>query len=189
MHHETDRLIRLVNDLLVLTRADAGALQLYIEPLDMAELACTRCDHITPLADRRQIELRVTTDGSEDLCILGDADRLAQVLDNLLSNAIRHAPERSAITISLERAQNDIRCTVSDCGPGIPAQHLSLIFERFYRVDASRGRHTGGAGLGLAIVKALVLAQGGRVSAQSTEGEGTAITFRLPASDDCHSTA
>lgn len=180
MQREADRLIRLVNDLLVLTRADAGALQLRIQPLDVAELARQRCEHLAALAARRRIELRVDTSPKQPLTALGDPDRLAQVLDNLLDNAIRHAAEGTAVTVSLRPAGDELSCAIIDHGPGIPAQHLPLIFERFYRVDASRNRQTGGTGLGLSIVRALVLAQGGRIDARSTEGEGTTITFHLP---------
>jgi signal transduction histidine kinase len=103
------------------------------------------------------------------------------VLDNLLDNAIRHAPVGTSVTVSLERAGDDVRCSVQDQGPGIPAEALPLIFERFYRVDAARDRASGGAGLGLAIARALITAQGGHIGAQSAPGQGTRITFSLPA--------
>jgi signal transduction histidine kinase len=104
------------------------------------------------------------------------------VVDNLLDNAIRHSPENSTITISIQAANEEVECSVADQGTGIPAQHLPFIFERFYRVDASRSRNrqNSGTGLGLAIARALIHAQGGHVSAQSVEGEGTTITFWLP---------
>jgi signal transduction histidine kinase len=184
MQRETDRLIRLVNDLLVLSRADAGALQLDIRPLDLRELARTRCKQLALLARPRRVELRVIeteSDYQNGHYTLADADRLAQVLDNLLDNAIRHAPQGSSVTVTVRRSGTEVECAVSDPGPGIPAGHLPLIFERFYRTDASRNRQSGGAGLGLAIVRALLLAQGGRVAAQSTAGQGTTITFWLPA--------
>ena len=85
------------------------------------------------------------------------------------------------VTVSVQREGDEVRCVVSDQGLGIPAQHLPYVFERFYRVDTSRNRHTGGSGLGLAIVRSLVLAQGGRIQAVSIEGQGTSITFWLPA--------
>jgi signal transduction histidine kinase len=182
MSRETDRLIRLVNDLLVLTRADANVLQLKIAPLEMTALARSRCEHLGPLAEERGVRLEVETSNSPgSLTALGDADRLAQVLDNLLDNAIRHAPAGSSVRISVRRDGEEIQCSVSDQGPGIPSHHLVHIFERFYRVDASRDRKSGGAGLGLAIVKALVSAQGGRTSVQSTVGEGAVFSVWLPA--------
>jgi signal transduction histidine kinase len=91
--------------------------------------------------------------------------------------------------LNIQRAKDEISCAVTDQGPGIPAQHLPLIFERFYRVDSSRARHTGGSGLGLAIVHSLVTAMGGRISIDSLEGEGTTITFWLPADGNCRLTA
>ncbi|MFZ6027668.1 MAG: sensor histidine kinase [Chloroflexota bacterium] len=186
MQRETDRLIRLVHDLLVLTRADAGALKLNLAPLDLTALVHARRKALAPLADRRQVKLEIAALPGECACILGDADRLAQVLDNLLDNALRYAPPGSAVTIGIHQAGETLQCTVADCGPGIPAEHLPLIFERFYRADPSRNRQTGGAGLGLAIVKALIAAQGGGVQAESAEGRGTAITFWLPAAQNCH---
>lgn len=178
MQRETERLIRMVNELLVLTRADAGALQLDLRPLDLAELARTRCEGLARLAARRGIELTVETVNPAP--VRGDSDRLAQVLDNLLDNAIRHSPENASISILIEKEGREVRCAVRDQGSGIGPQHLPFIFDRFYRADASRNRQTGGTGLGLAIVRALVLAQGGRVAAESRSGQGTTITFWLP---------
>jgi len=178
MEREADRLIRLVNELLVLTRADAGALKLSIQPLDLAELARSRSDRLEPVAERKRITLSVVGDDS-GMLVAGDADRLAQVLDNLLDNAIRFAPNGSTITAKLERAGNQAQCSVHDDGAGIPAEHLPFIFERFYRVDAARSRASGGAGLGLAIARALIMAQGGNISAESAPGQGTTITFWL----------
>ena len=115
-------------------------------------------------------------------CTRGDADRLAQVLDNLLDNAIRYTQAGSTVTVSLRSIENLIECAVSDQGPGIPADHLPMIFERFYRAEASRSRSDGGAGLGLAIARALVEAHGGRITARSALGHGTTITFSVPCS-------
>lgn len=187
MQRETERLIRLVNDLLVLTRADAGALQLELHPLDLAELARSRCEGLSLLASRRGVKLDVLEAGhdpSSRCRALGDTDRLAQVLDNLLDNAIRYAPEHSTVTVCIQQSGDEIECAVHDQGPGIPPEHVDFIFERFYRADASRQRQTGGAGLGLAIVRALVLAQGGGIHAESAPGEGTSIIFWLPCSAD-----
>ena len=178
MQRETDRLIRLVNDLLVLTRADAGALKLDLQSLDLTELARSRCETLAPLAQNRNVSLQVGA--CDPAQVLGDPDRLARILDNLLDNAIRHSPAGSTVTVSFEQAERELQCSVSDHGSGIPAAHLPFIFERFYRVDAARDRQAGGSGLGLAIVRALVQVQGGRVTAASVEGQGTTITFWLP---------
>jgi signal transduction histidine kinase len=178
MQNETERLIRLVNDLLVLTRADAGTLRLNLQPLDLSELARARCEHLSGLAARRGVQFALKAAASAP--VLGDADRLAQVLDNLLDNAIRYSPENSTVTVEIRSSGAECQCAVSDCGPGIPEKHLPFIFERFYRAEPSRSRHSGGAGLGLAIAKALVLAHGGRISAESLAGQGTTIRFCLP---------
>jgi signal transduction histidine kinase len=189
MARETERLIRLVNELLVLTRADAGSLQLDLQPLDLVKLVKSRCDNFAPVAERRQIKLDVHSaddktppDGQSILLVKADPDRLSQVLDNLLDNAIQHSPDNSTITILVKESKDGVECSVTDQGTGIPANHLPFIFERFYRVDASRSRNhrDGGTGLGLAIARSLVNAQGGNIRAESVEGQGTTITFWLP---------
>jgi signal transduction histidine kinase len=189
MQRETDRLIRLVNELLVLTRADAGSLQLEIHPLDILELAKQRCELFSSLTTQRNIKIIIRNDDpsrhtaakvAATYKVLADPDRLSQVLDNLLDNAIRHSPPDSTITIRITESTNGVECSVSDQGSGIPVEHLPYIFERFYRVDKSRNRKDGGTGLGLAIARALIHAQGGHISVQSSEGEGTTITFWLP---------
>lgn len=194
MQRETDRLIRLVNELLVLVRADAGSLQLELESIDLFEHASSRCGILANLAARQGVELKVINRGNDlghsastatevaavQSNVLADPDRLSQVLDNLLDNAIRHSSKNSTVTITIKEADHGIECSVNDQGPGISAEHLPHIFERFYRVDSSRDRNRGGTGLGLAIVRALVLAQGGNISAQSVEGKGTTVTFWLP---------
>jgi signal transduction histidine kinase len=181
MLSETDRLIRLVNDLLVLTQADAGMLKLDLQPMDLGKLAVSRSDHFKSLASRSKVKVEVKISEQDESCIvLGDADRLAQVLDNLLDNALRYSPEGSTITVTVRRSEDTCECTVQDCGPGIPAQHLPHIFERFYRVDASRNRQTGGAGLGLSIARSLIQSQDGWIGAESTPGEGTSLRFKLP---------
>jgi two-component system sensor histidine kinase VicK len=181
MMRETDRLIRMVNELLVLTRADARSLNLNIQELDLSELARMRCESLKNLAARQKVELKVTGDSC---MVYADPDRLSQVLDNLLANAIRHAPENSTVTIKIEFKNDGAECSVSDSGPGIPEKHLPFIFGRFYRVENSRDRLSGGTGLGLAIARALIAAHGGRVSASSTEGVGATVTFWLPVKSD-----
>jgi two-component system sensor histidine kinase BaeS len=179
MATETERLIRLVNDLLVLTRADAGALNLQRQPLDLGELARARVEHLAGLAARRDVRLRVAAEAPAPT--LADPDRIAQVLDNLLDNAIRHSRPGQQVTVAVARAGGEVTCSVADTGPGIPARHLPFIFDRFYRADAARSRSRGGSGLGLSIARALVLAHGGQIAAQSVENQGTTLIFRLPA--------
>ncbi|MBI5953267.1 MAG: HAMP domain-containing protein [Chloroflexi bacterium] len=176
MMHETDRLIRMVNELLVLTRADAGALQLNFQELDLTELARMRCETLSLMASRQQVELKVVGDTCP---VSADPDRISQVLNNLLDNAIRHSSAQSVVTVEVKAKEDGVECSVSDSGTGIPAKNLPFIFDRFYRVESSRDRISGGTGLGLAIARALVTAHGGRISAQSIEGGGTTITFWL----------
>jgi len=190
MQRETERLIRLANDLLVLTRADVGTLNMHLQPLDLGELARARCGNLAALAAHRQVRFAVkVVESATPPCVLSDADRISQVLDNLLDNALRYSPEGATITVEVRQSGEVCRCAVHDCGPGIPEQHLPFIFERFYRADASRNRQTGGAGLGLAIARALILAQGGQISAESQEGSGTTLRFSLPATGNCLPTA
>ncbi len=175
MERETDRLIRLVNELLVLTRADAGALRLNLQPLDLAALARDRCERFATLGTRRQVDVRVAADRSgppRSFLVRGDADRLAQVLDNLLDNALRHAPDRICRRGRARTRRRGSALLGAGSGPGIPAEHLPFVFDRFYRVDAARDRASGGAGLGLAIARALIEAQGGRIGVESTAGQG-----------------
>ena len=185
MSRETERLIKLVNDLLVLTRADAGALNLQTVLLDLGELARSRCEHFERAASLCQVSLRTLTNsqpaGQDTYRVFADPDRIAQVLDNLLDNAIRYSPPGGEVTVTLAREAKEIACRVSDTGPGIPAKHLPFIFERFYRANQARGRSEGGSGLGLSIVHGLVLAHSGRTAASSIEGQGTTVTFWLPA--------
>ena len=184
MSRETERLIRLVNDLLVLTRADAGVLNLQMHPLNLEELARSRCSLFASVANQRQVQIVIKaawpSGESGSGTVLGDADRLSQVLDNLLDNALRYAPIHSQVVISLGSEAGQVVCQVSDSGPGMAERHLPLIFERFYRADSGRSRSQGGSGLGLAIVRSLVQAHGGQVSVTSSEGLGTTFTIRLP---------
>jgi two-component system OmpR family sensor kinase len=184
MSKETERLIALVNDLLVLTRADAGALNLQLRPVDLEELARSRCERLERVAGQHQVRLRTVIEkppaGQDAYMVLADADRIAQVLDNLLDNAIRYSPPGCEVTVTLARETDQIACRVADIGPGIHARHLPFIFDRFYRADPARGRADGGSGLGLAIVRSLVQAHSGRTAASSIEGQGTTVTFWLP---------
>lgn len=184
MQQETDRLIRLVNDLLILTRADAGALHLNMQPLDMVEVFRSRCDRLNVLASKKKVHLKLESVPANEIWVRGDPDRLAQVWDNLLENAIRYSPEGETVTVSIHIKKNEIVCRVGDRGAGLSGQHLEHIFERFYRADPSRDRKSGGAGLGLAIAHALVLAHQGSIRAESEQGKGTAIIFSLPAAPE-----
>jgi signal transduction histidine kinase len=182
MQRETARLARLVNDLLVLTRADAGALQLDLKPLDLPELVRQRCERFSVLAAENKVTLRVLdeTGNAMPRTVMADADRLAQVLDNLLDNALRYSPTGGEISVAIHREEEEALVSVIDQGTGIPAEHLERVFERFYRVEPARDRRSGGSGLGLAIARSLIEAQGGGISAKSEPGQGAEMTFWLP---------
>lgn len=185
MRRESERLERLVNDLLLLTRADAGALSLHTQPIDLVALAQARCESLTRVADLKGITLQVKNMAvSPPPLALGDPDRLVQVFDNLLDNAIRHSPPGGTVTIAIQSDMGAVHCTVSDKGAGIPPEHLPHIFERFYRADAARDRQSGGAGLGLSIARALIIAMQGNIQAKSEAGKGTSICFHLPSSPE-----
>jgi signal transduction histidine kinase len=177
---ETDRLIRLVNDLLVLSRADSEALNLRCRATNLAQLAQACLDRLTPQAEARNIDLRLTVAPATPPA-WADPDRIEQVLVNLLDNAIKFSGSGGAVTVKLGPGQeNTVLLQVCDEGIGIPAEALPRLGQRFYRVDRARARSAGGSGLGLAIAQALIAAHGGHLWLDSHEGHGTVVSFTLP---------
>lgn len=178
---ETGRLTRLVTDLSELWRAEARQLPLRIEPVDVAAVATEVVQRFAPQAGERAIRIEVESAPS---FALADRDRVAQILSNYLSNAIRHAPDGSSVQVITSAASGRVRAAVRDQGPGLTASQLEAVFERFFRVDPARSRAAGGSGIGLAIVRALADAMGGRAWA-SSDGPGTGSTFlvELPAAE------
>jgi signal transduction histidine kinase len=172
LRSETGRLTRLVNDLADLWRAEAGQLTLDGTDVDLAAIARDVVDRFGPLAAARGVALESTGTGQAR----GDRDRITQILANYLSNAIRHAPPASVVSVAVTAGDGRARVTVSDAGPGLTAEQREAVFQRFYRVDAARSRPAGGSGIGLAIVAALAGAMGGRAWAES-EGPGRGSTF------------
>jgi signal transduction histidine kinase len=179
---ETDRLIRLVNDLLVLSRADSEALNLQRNSVDLAQLVRATVKRLAPQAEARGLICRVETP-SDSLLAWADSDRIEQVLVNLLDNAIKYSRRGGTVTVHVDGGHgHPVRVQVQDEGVGIPAEELARIGQRFYRADKARSRAEGGSGLGLAIAQALVQAHGGQLWLQSQEGQGTLVTFTLPSS-------
>jgi len=178
---ETDRLIRLVNDLLLLSRADSEALGLQRSAVDMAALARSAANRLAPRAEAQGLTLRVETHGDVQPA-WADPDRIEQVLLNLLDNAIKYSRPGGTVTVSVQEGEpgRPVRVQVRDEGIGIPAEELPHIGQRFYRADRARSRAAGGSGLGLAIAKALVQAHGGELSIESQEDHGTVVTFTVP---------
>jgi signal transduction histidine kinase len=175
---ETERLVRLSSELDVLAAGEAELGLDELVDLDLGMAIRTAVDLATAAAVRRELDLEL--DVPAGLAARANPDRLAQVLGNLLQNAVRYTPLGGRVVVRAERRPGDVLVTVSNSGPGIPEEDLSRVFERFYRVDKSRDRALGGAGIGLAIVRQLVEAMGGRVGATSTDGL-TQFWFSLPA--------
>lgn len=179
LHDEAIMLNRLIQDLQELALAEAGAL--HIEPQEVAIESIVEQTIVAtlPTAKSKHIDL-ISELPSELPIILGDQRRIAQILRNLINNAIIHTPNEGKVHISADIFPNEVEIIVRDTGDGIDSEHLPYLFERFYRADPSRSRATGGAGLGLAIVKNLVEAQGGRVQVTSVKGKGATFSFTLP---------
>lgn len=178
IHEETMRLSRLIRDLLDLSLMESGKIKLNMEPVDVAALADEVILKLTPLFQEKRITIENRL--PSPLFVLGDRDRLAQVLTNLLHNAILFSREESTITIEGEQDKETTTVSILDEGPGIPEEDIPFIFERFYRVDKSRSRKGGGMGLGLAIVREIVERHGGKVGVANRPQGGSRFFFTLP---------
>ena len=178
LKEEVTYLSRLVEDLRVLSLADAGELQMEMEQLNMATLVRNAIHRVQETARGRQIEL--LTQATDDLpMVTGDGQRLAQVLLSLLANALEHTPSDGCIIVGTRSTESEVLAWVADTGEGIGALDLPFIFDRLYRADRSRSRNTGGSGLGLTIARSIIEAHGGRIWAESEPGRGTTVTFAL----------
>lgn len=179
VYEEAMLLNRLVDDLQELALAEAGQLNLVRQPVNIQEVVEKAAQSLKAQADEKDVTVVIVL--PDDLPLVeADAERLGQVLRNLLKNAILNTPTGGEITIQARTVDAQVEVIVEDNGLGISAEHLPYVFERFYRVDQSRARTTGGAGLGLAIVKQLVEAQGGQVEIDSQVNVGTRISFTSP---------
>jgi signal transduction histidine kinase len=180
LKEEVDLLGRLVDDLQLLSLAEAGQLSLAVVSLEPATVLARSAARAVGRAKQRRIDIRV--EASPGLSpIHADEQRLAQALDNLIENALRYTPPGGHITLSCRTSDGEIHFVVRDTGPGIPTADLERIFDHFYRTDRARARHTGGTGLGLAIVRSLMAAMGGRVYVQSPPNPGATFVLALPA--------
>lgn len=172
------RLSSLVQDLLSLARIEAGEESLKPVPVEWNPLVNSVLSRYEDAIQQKHLRIRVNAP-TQPLVVLGDKEAIIQVLDNLLTNAIKYTPEGGRITVSLSMKAAWGRLDVEDTGIGIPAEHLDRIFERFYRVDKARSRDLGGTGLGLSIVKHLVSAMGGEVGVESIVGVGSKFSIKL----------
>jgi len=175
---ECERLGHLIDDLYQLSLADAGALEYRFESLDLAEIVAESIQ----LGERacRDAGLAIESSLSEVPRLRGDARRLGQLLDNLLNNARRYTDAPGRIRVELGQSANAIVLSIDDTPPGVPDDALPHLFERLYRVDASRARNAGGSGLGLAICRAIVQAHGGRILAQHSPLGGLRVRIEFP---------
>ncbi len=180
MQREIQRLMRLVQDLLLLARLDAaGDASLHMEPVWLKDVVQRAVRDMRPVAGGRVLAVAVGPAAAE-AWVRGDDDQLYRLLINLLDNAIRHTASDGRIEVAVELRQDAVATRVSDDGCGIPPEHLPHVFDRFYRADPSRARETGNAGLGLAIAKRSAEAHGGDLTVTSEVGSGTAFTLTLP---------
>ena len=179
LYDETRLLGRLVGDLRDLALAEAGQLPLNVQPTDLSPLLNTVACNFGVAAETKAVEIHEAVAAALPL-VKVDADRVKQVLVNLMSNALYHTPEGAQITLSAEERGGQVQVAVIDTGEGITAADLPHVFDRFYRGDASRSRAQGGTGLGLAIAKAWVQALGGKIGVDSSPGHGSRFWFTLP---------
>ena len=179
IREQSARLVRLIDDIIHLSQLDEKA-ELPVERISLEELAKQEIQSLSPAAEAQNIT--ISCDASP-VCITAPRPLLHEILYNLLDNAIKYNVPGGKVSLEIARKGENVELTVRDTGIGIPPEHQSRIFERFYRVDKSHSRQIGGTGLGLSIVKHAVLDLGGEVSVRSAPGEGTAILVRLPANE------
>ncbi|MEC6748777.1 cell wall metabolism sensor histidine kinase WalK [Marinilactibacillus sp. XAAS-LB27] len=181
---ETDRMIRMIQDLLHLSRIDSGKSDLEVELVDLTELldhVLNRFDMLIHSTEYEGKHYRIDRNLLEEpVFVEMDTDRMIQVLDNIMNNALKYSPDGGVITGSMRQTAQSVIISITDQGMGIPKNDLVKIFSRFYRVDRARSRAMGGSGLGLAISKEVVEQHGGRIWAESAEGKGTTFYLSLP---------
>ncbi len=174
-----DGLDMLVQDLLTLSQIETGEIKMHFEYFDIKSLAEDVLDQFENKADKKGIKLGFASGTEEKVIVNGDWQRINQVLNNLISNAIKYSPEDSVVELGFKITKNDVVTSVKDSGEGIPSDDVNRIFERFYRVDKSRSREKGGTGLGLAIVKHILEEHKSKIEVKSVYGKGSTFSFRL----------
>jgi signal transduction histidine kinase len=174
---ETERLGKMVSQMLTLAQADAGRSEMQRADVDLDEISLDVVRSMRAIADAKGVALSLQN--GDAVWVQGDRDRLREVIVTVLDNAVKYTPSGGRIEVRVARHHRRAVVTVSDNGPGIPAESLAHIFERFYRVDKARSRDEGGTGLGLAIARHIVEAHGGEIRIESKPGAGTTVTIEL----------
>ncbi|GIN70812.1 PAS domain-containing sensor histidine kinase [Bacillus sp. J14TS2] len=185
IYQESERLHRLISELLYLSRIEQHHIPLKLEQMNMTEAVWNMVNTIQKEAKKKKLTL-VLPEQRHDIWMEGEKDRVHQIVLNLLSNAIAYTPEEGKIVVELWEEADQVKLSISDTGIGIPASELPRIFERFYRVEKARSRRSGGTGLGLAIVKHLTESHHGKIEVQSEEGKGTTFIITLPKTHENH---
>ena len=178
LRRSTTRLQSIVEDLLLVAQIEANRLELDHAPADLAELAAASVEAARPAAAAQGIDLRLDTNGS--LPLEADAERLRQVLDNLVSNALKFTPDGGSVTLLAHNGDGNVCVEIADSGIGIPRDEIGQLFSRFYRASTATRRAIPGTGLGLVIARAIVERHGGSIALESREGQGTRVTVTLP---------
>ncbi len=180
IYDESQRMGRLVKDLLDLARMESGHMTLHKEEMPFNFVIDRMTQKFMQVAKEKHVHLSFQTELADDIWVSLDEDRIEQVLTNLIDNAIRHTPEGQSVTVFVTNELSYVKVSVQDTGIGIPQEDLPYVFERFYKADKARTRKKGGTGLGLAITKNIVEAHKGNIKVESEVGKGTAFTFYLP---------
>jgi len=179
---QIDHLSLLIDDLFQVSQLDAGGIPLNLEPASLSDLISDTLENFSGMATQQGVTLTGSAAPGIDPVRM-DVQRIGRVLNNLVSNALRHTPARGSVSVKAEAAEGAIRVTVEDSGEGISPTDLPHIFDRFYRGEKSRNQATGGSGLGLAIAKGIIEAHGGSISVESAPGQGARFCFGLPKKD------
>jgi two-component system phosphate regulon sensor histidine kinase PhoR len=180
IQYQNERMLRLVNELLALSKLESGTNVLDLSWCDLRQVIRSVEATFVPIAENRKIDFHVEIDPDLELRATADSRAVEVILNSLIDNALRHGPREGWVSLEAVRSETFIEFRVRDNGPGIPAEAQPRIFERFFRVDASRSRVRGGSGLGLAIVKHLVQAHGGSIELAGSNASGTCFAIRLP---------
>ncbi|MCT8138244.1 GHKL domain-containing protein [Anaerobacillus sp. CMMVII] len=179
MKDETERLIKLVNDLLDIARIEAGQVSIHPRNYNVSEQIRKLIAKLEPQLSKQKIDIEIQSNEEDDLYIFADRDRIDQVLGNLIENAINFSNNKGLVVITLSKIEKEVQISIADHGPGIPKKELKFIWDRFFKVDKARSQKVG-TGIGLSIVKHIIDLHGAKIEVQSELGKGTVFSISLP---------